>query len=1579
MLLLLVCLLPYLPPVQRFAVGKASEMVYKSTGMRLSVERFRLRFPLGISIDNASLVTLERDTLAGFRRFKTDVALWPLLAGEVRVTGLSLEKASSTYRDTLAAVLVRSRLDAFAVNSAALYLKDNSVKASRAAMAGADVKLVLGEPVPVPDTAAVDTSASAAWKFDLRRLDIAGLKFAMTTSPNESELAVDLPEGLVRRAAVDLGTRNVEVESVKFTGGDYGYFTGRTVERSAKKSPDGNKRETLLWTVKAASVELAGNRASYGSMYGVASAGFDPRHIRVDGLALLVGDFMYHGSDISAQLRNLSLSERSGLRILRGKAGFTMSEDEIAVDGLDLATSNSQITADARVGAGIARTAASTPVSLSVSASVGTGDLFLFAPPNASTRRILHGRSVTVGGDFGGTLGELSLNRLAVAVPGLIDLNARGRLGSLNAPKNINGRISFDARLRNMDFAKEFIPDTALKGRIAFPNRMTARGDAAFSPDRYDIRSFTLLADSGRLDARARLGMRDKDFDADIRFTDFPLHSFLPHDSLGVATLSLTASGRGFDPFGGMSAEADIDIERLDYRGFEYRDMELSASLADGKLDGRLFSSNEALSLDLGIRGELEHDRYSAEVCGSVWRADIHKMGFSEKTFSLASQLDIRGTAMRDTARMRFTLDAAIDSTVVKLGEMSQRVNLTTIKASAADTLTFLKMRSGDFALDFSSPMPIDSLSGGLGVLGAEIGRQIRVQNLNADSLQKALPDISLAVKAGRDNFVRDLAMLKGMDFKQFTADVSTAAGKTLRIVAEVNGFATGRLMLDTLNLRIGGQSGKLNYALRLANRPGNLENFALIWVYGNAEGNAANLNVYQRNRADSVGFRFRLDAELLKDAVKISAGPLAMTLGYAAWTVNEGNYLIYSFDKKFSADIRLRGPSEGKYVNLLSASMKNIPDGALRLEMKGIDTGSLTDLLPIAPPVGGIVSSDIAFGFNDGIIAAAGALGVGDFKFRKRRVADIDADIDFQSDNAGRMVLDAVVDVDKRTALTAKGFYTKEMMDFAVSIPYLPLTVTEAFMPEGIGTVSGNLDGSIYIKGKPAAPDIDADLGFTNGRMNMTLTGTPLRISDDRITVKNRRLSFNGFGLIAPNNQKLAINGDVDMSDFSRMRADLHVAGNNFQAVNSTHIGRSQVFGTASLDLDITARGPFNGMTVRGDVRMLGNTDVVYILRNQSQSLRNQRQNIVEFKVFADSLYTVAADTLPRFRRTGVDMLVRVNLDQGMRATLSLDEQNENRIEVAGAGSLAYSMNNQGDMRLTGRYTLSGGTVFYRLPVIPQTVFAVQNGSYVEWTGEPAAPSFNITATQTMNVALRSDSGSSRNVNFDISIAISGSLAAIDIIFDVAAPGDLEIQNELASMSAEQRMQQALTLLVNSQYTGLAYSSQGTSFDARDQINQFISRELNQWARNNLTGVDISMGINSQSDAAGNNYTNYSYSVSKRLFSDRVKVTIGGSVRDNATAQSVSENLIEDVIIEYRLTKRDNIFLKVYRYNTRESILEGEVTETGAGLVVRKKMNRFGDLFRTEAARERREARRAKRAETHELRQQEKQMKKEE
>ena len=247
--------------------------------------------------------------------------------------------------------------------------------------------------------------------------------------------------------------------------------------------------------------------------------------------------------------------------------------------------------------------------------------------------------------------------------------------------------------------------------------------------------------------------------------------------------------------------------------------------------------------------------------------------------------------------------------------------------------------------------------------------------------------------------------------------------------------------------------------------------------------------------------------------------------------------------------------------------------------------------------------------------------------------------------------------------------------------------------------------------------------------------------------------------------------------------------------------------------------------------------------------------------------------------------------------------------------------------------------------PLIGQKLFSIKEGSSVVWEGDIADPVLDITAIDRLSVDVASG-GSTRTVQFQVSIAITQSLDNLSIVFDVAAPGDMTIQNELTSMTAEQRASQAMSLLIYNAYTGPS-ASQGDLFSG-NPLNQFLQNELNKWSRNNLKNVNLSFGINSRGEADGTTHTDYSYQLSKDLFNDRVRIVVGGSYSpDDNSTQALKENLVDDIALEYKLDRRDNMVLKIFRHTGQETILEGEVTETGVGFAVRKKLSRLADLFR--------------------------------
>ena len=99
--------------------------------------------------------------------------------------------------------------------------------------------------------------------------------------------------------------------------------------------------------------------------------------------------------------------------------------------------------------------------------------------------------------------------------------------------------------------------------------------------------------------------------------------------------------------------------------------------------------------------------------------------------------------------------------------------------------------------------------------------------------------------------------------------------------------------------------------------------------------------------------------------------------------------------------------------------------------------------------------------------------------------------------------------------------------------------------------------------------------------------------------------------------------------------------------------------------------------------------------------------------------------------------------------------------------------------------------------------------------------------------------------------------------------------------------------------------------------------------------------------DGSTTQTTSYSYRVSKSLFDDRFKIVVGGNYTTDANNdENFSQNLINDIAFEYVLNKSGSMTLKIFRHTGYESILEGEVTQTGVGLTYKKRLSTLGQLF---------------------------------
>ncbi len=1538
---LLLALLPallYVPGVQRRIVSHAEVYLSRSLGMDLSIGRIRLAFPLHLTVDQVVLLE-EGDTLLRCGRLETAVAPLPLLRGEVAVRMLDLSDFGLRYADSLAGMRIRAAVGRLTLWIGRVDLRKRGLTLFRADLARGDVDLGLepsAAPAPKNDTAALP------WRIAVGRFTVANTAFRMRTAPEGMALETTLVQGTVEGCDVDLAASRISVSRLELDRGAYlcrmASGPAAQAEPSASVAVE-SAPAAVPWQVRVARITLRDNRVACETAGHRPVAGFDPEALELTGLNLVVDSLWNRGSDVALQLGTLSFTERSGLTVSDAAGRFSMDSTGVSLSGFRIETPRSQLAAEAHAGAGIAALDPLTPLSAEVRMTLSAADLTPWVVlPETLRNRVLSGRL-----SASGTLENMDHASLDISVPEMLTVRASGSARNLTVKQNAGASVRFAGDLQNLDPLRALLPDTALRRRLAIPRGMILRGTASANDGRIAAGT-TLSVAGGELAVSGDFDPAKETYRAKLRCDSFPLGDFLPGDSLGCVALALEAEGTGFDLRSARTrAAVRMQLDRLEFRGRDFGGSELTAALSGGWLSGVISDRNEALQLALALSGDLSGERMKVRLQGPVEAFDLQRMGLVAEPIGGSVLLDLQAAATAAGVR-EARLD--LDNLVIRNGYRTDTIRPTSLNFRSDGVSVRAGATSGDLSLAFASSVPPDSLTARLARGAGLFARQMHDGAFDMATLQAALPPFVLRLDAGRNNILNNFLKTKKLAFRTLHAAGDSGPETPAALRLQIGELTTAGFVLDSVMLGLQQQGEGLEYGLRITNAPGHLDQLAEADLSGRICRQRASLHLQQRNRAGRTALRFGLDFEWRERLFRVRMNPLDPVFGFDTWSVNADNYVEYDSDRRLSADLDLRCGT--RRFALKSRPATGAEVGGLQFDVAGIDIGSALGLLPSAPPVEGTVGADLFVGLSTDSLAVRGSLSLDELTYRKGRFGDVALGIRYEQGRDHR--IDARLTLDGRELLTARGDYRAERaepVDMLLTVPDLPLQRLDPLLPKELLRLSGDLRARVHIGGDTAHPRLDGAMCFDTARLRVPMIGTTFRLAQDTIRLRDGRLRFDDYALYAPNGEPLTIRGDVDLLAAGGATADLAVRTANFRLVDVARRERTAVYGVASLDADLTARGPLDALRIRGRVALPSGTDVSYVMQDAPLDVKERPQQIVNFVSFRELDEEPLLEKPVGIERPGgMDVALDIDIGNDVRAGVDLSADGSSRIDLRGGGSLTFTMNPLGDMNLSGRYVLSGGTVRYSPPIIAPKIFAIRPDGYVEWVGNAADPSFNITAVERVRANVSTDGEQSRSVNFDISIRISNTLNNLSVTFDLAAPDDLSMQNTLRSLTPEQRAMQAMNLLIYNTYNG-----PGTTAKAQtgNPLNAFIQKELNQWAQNSLKGVDLSFGIDSYgADDPSGEHTDYSYRLSKNLFGNRFRAVIGGKFStDSDPSENLRENLIDDLSLEYLLTASGNMYVRIFRHTGYE-ILEGEITRTGVGFVIRKRMARLGDLFRS-------------------------------
>ena len=1265
---------------------------------------------------------------------------------------------------------------------------------------------------------------------------------------------------------------------------------------------------------------LTGTSVNYDTGNTQPVEGFDPSHIALRDIRIGIDSVLYRGRNMNAVIREFSMNERSGLSVTSLTGRVFADSTVIRIPDFRLLTPHSEMNLTAQTYWELVNIPTTGRLTARFNALIGKQDVMLFAGglPEAF-KEAYPFRPLVVQAGTEGNLKSMQISRFKVNLPGAFSLEGGGELYNLTDSTTRSAALDLKMQTGNLNFL------TALGGMtpgapLVIPDSMLLDARLGMEGSKYDAR-LLLKEGEGRLGLTAALNSTTEAYTADLHIEDLQINHFLPKDSIYEFSASLAAHGRGFDFTSYKTAAAlKATIDKLHYGDYKISGIGLTGTVKNAVANVQLTSDNPLLKMTADAEYHLAHHYPDGKVGLNVTGID------TEKLFG------------------------------VSLGKNSGKPLDLQLTGEVRKERVFTHLTAGDLKLNLSARAGLELLIRQSTHFADVLTKQLEAKELNHAELRKALPTAVFSFSAGQDNPMAWYLATQNISYHDASAKLGCAPDWGINGKVALHTLKIDTLQLDTIFFTLKQDTSRINLRGGVINGPKNPQISFTSILTGEIRDKDAELVAQYINDKGKTGLLFGVNAKPLYGGLGKGNG-LALTLvpeepviAFHKFRFEEHHNWIYLHkNMRVYANVDMQD-NEGMGIRMQSLPSDTVSLQNMDVELRRIRLEEVFSILPYMPQITGLLSAEAHYIQTEKSLELSAEASIDELTYERQRIGDVALGATWLPGEKGKQYVNTYLTHEGTEIMVADGaLYPavsgKDSIVVNSTLEHFPLSIANVFVPDQMVTLSGDMDGDLHITGYTDSPLINGGLSLDSVSVYARQADARFIFDNRPIQVQNNRIVFDKFAIYTTSQNPFSIDGYVDFRDMGRPMANLKLFAENYTLLNAKRTKESMVYGKVFVDLDATVRGPLDGLMMRGNVNLLGNTDVTYVLTDSPLTVQDRLSDLVTFTSFADttSLNKEEESTLSL---GGLDMIMTIHIDPAVRLKADLSADRSSRVELEGGGDLSLQYTPQGDLTLTGRYTLSGGIMKYALPVIPLKEFQIQNGSYVDWTGNPMDPMLNFKATERVRASVTQEDGTSRMVNFDISIVVKNRLDNLSLAFEIDAPDDASVQNQLAGMGPDERSKQAVAMLATGIYLADSGGGSGMNLNMGAALNSVLASQINALT-GNMKNASLSFGVEDHDDSdAGGKRTDYSFRYSQRFFNDRFQIVLGGKVSTGANATNDVESFIDNISLEYRLDQSGTRYIRLFHNKNYESVFEGEITETGVGLVLRKKMDRLSELF---------------------------------
>ena len=1308
-------------------------------------------------------------------------------------------------------------------------------------------------------------------------------------------------------------------------------------------------------------------------------SGIDFNHLNFSKMNLEVRNFKMKDGTFAGTVNSAEIKENRGLNIQKFETDFVYEEKQAYLKDLYLQTPKTILRDEVVLNYNSIEQLSANPGAVKILANiknskVGFSDILMLVPSlrNTAPFNKYPNSTLNLNTRLKGTLNDLTIQNLEVSGLDKLIVKASGTIKNAMNPKN----LYYDLNIRELSSSAKtifnLVPKNTIPSTISLPSYFKIVGTAKGTTQIVNT-NLKLTSTLGNAAVRASVNMKQKGqekYDVLANLQHLQIGSIIQNKDLGSITGQISVNGQSFDP---KKANAAIkgNVTSVYYNGYTYRNMALNGKINRGNYAINLDSKDPNANLKILASGNFTNKNPTVKVNGSINKLDLNKLGFYKDQMILAGDIEGDFSSLNPDAPNGY-----LHLQNFAISDTKDIFPLQEVYLNAISTLDSnrIELKSQIADVDLKGKYKLTQI---FGSLQQTINQYYQFQKPGTKTVKvDANQYFTFNAKVKDDNLLRKFVP----DLTSFEPITVTgnydADSKKLEVNGQIPELIYGKNNISNGTLAINNLNDALVYDINLGQF--NNESIALMKVRlnGDVKENFITYNASTKDEKDATKFLIAGNVEKMGDLTKIKLNPDGLKLNYTDWKVTPDNFIELSSRGILANNFGIS--NAGSEIQVQSET--NAPNSPLNITLKDFKIETLTELVKKDSLLAkGKINGTAQLRDLKNNMAFTSDLKITDLFFYGSPVGNLDVKANNQTSELIRA--DIALSGFNNDVKLAGTYNTKSSgLDMNLDMNQLQMKTVQGFSQNAIENTEGYLSGNLKIGGNTKAPNVLGAVKFNDVGLGITQLGSKFKNINDEIKFTNRGIDFNDFKIKDESGNAIVIDGSVLTKTYQDFAFNLEVNAKNFKVVDSEKNNDRIMYGVLAIDAGLRIRGDLDLPKVDGNLAVTDKTDFTFVLPQSSPGLK-EREGIVEF-IDQDQIAlqkTIKTDSLTdQSQIKGMDVNVNIDVNKEAKISLIIDKANGDFVKLQGEAQLTGGIDPSGKTTLVGVYQVEKGAYEMSVSLLKRK-FEIQKGSTITWTGEPMTANLDITAIYQTDAApldllqqqLTGVSGSELNqykqrIPFNTLLKMNGELLKPIITFDITTAEENNsvsatvLDNTKAKLDQLRREEsemnkQVFALLLLNRFIGenpfQTETGLSASTLAKQSVSRILSEQLNNLAKDLIGGVELNFDLNSTEDYSTGNKnerTDLNVGLSKRLFDDRLKVTVGNNfaLEGDARQNEQMTNIAGDITLDYSLSKDGRYMLRAYRKNDYQVALQGQIIETGVGFIITLDYDKFREIF---------------------------------